>query len=419
MNPKLKSQLSSLKQASFTLQLSTKEQRNTALRKIKKTLLENIPKILKANQKDLAKINENDPLYDRLLLNDSRIKNICSEIETVISLPDPLERVLEEYNAPSGIHLRKVSVPLGCIGVIYEARPNVSIDVASLCLKSGNAVLLRGSSNAYESNKTLVNLIHQSLKASEISKDSVQLLAPERKLADEMMQANEYLDLIIPRGGQNLIKRVRENSTVPIIETGASVIHTFVDESADFTMALNIIHNEKTRRPGVCNAADTVLVHENIAGNFLPKLAKKMKASQTVLHCDRESFKILKPEYPVTLLKNDAANHYSTEFLSLQMNIHIVKNIDEAISHIRKYSLKHSESIVTKDKSNEEKFQREVDAACVYVNTSTAFSDGAQYGLGAEIGISTQKLHARGPMGLRELCSYKWLVNSEGLIRLK
>jgi glutamate-5-semialdehyde dehydrogenase len=417
MNKTLQKQLEHLKKASYKLQLSTTSQRNKALKKIKETLLKNIPIILKANKKDLAKMEENNPMRDRLFLDEKRIKSICSEIDVIIKLPDPLNRILEEYDAPSKIHLKKVSVPLGCIGVIYESRPNVTIDVTALCLKSGNGILLRGGSDAYESNKILVKLIHEALESTDIPKEAVQLLAPDRELVSEMMKANAYLDLIIPRGSMSLIQMVRENSTVPTIETGASVVHTFVDETADLEMACEIVHNEKTRRPSVCNSLDTVLIHEKIAPKFLKKLAEKMKPSDTILHTDKKIYEMLKDQYPKENLKADAEQNYDREFLSLQMNLHLVKNIDEAIEHIRTFSLKHSESIVTKNKKNAEKFLNEVDAACVYVNTSTAFSDGAQFGLGSEIGISTQKLHARGPMGLRELTSYKWLVTSKGAIR--
>jgi len=417
MNSILQKQLESLQKASLSLQISSTEQRNQALQSIKKSLLNNIPDILAANQKDLDKMNPEDSLFDRLLLSEERIESICSELETVISLEDPLNRELEKFDAPSGIHLKKSSVPIGCIGVIYEARPNVTVDVSALCLKSGNAVILRGSSSAYESNQILCELIQNGLDNSEIPADSVQLLNPDRELAGEIMKADHFLDLIIPRGGKSLIQRVRENSTVPTIETGASVVHTFVDESAAFDKALNIIHNEKTRRPSVCNAVDTILIDRTIAADFLPQLANKMKESGTVLHCDLESYELLKDNYPSDLLQDNAKENYSTEFLSLAMNIHLVENIDSAIDHIRKYSLKHSESIITEDQNNADKFLSEVDAACVYHNTSTAFSDGAQFGLGAEIGISTQKLHARGPMALRELTSYKWIITSQGLIR--
>lgn len=417
MTTSLQKQLEQLKKASYQLQLSTSAQRNKALKKMKESLLKNIPAILKANKKDLEKMEENNPMRDRLVLDEKRIKSICSEIDTIIKLPDPLNKVLEDYTPPSKIQIKKVTVPLGVIGVIYESRPNVTIDVTALCLKSGNAVLLRGGSDAYESNKVLTKLIHSALKSSDLPEQSVQLLEPNRELVAEMMKANGYLDLIIPRGSMGLIQMVRENSTVPTIETGASVVHTFIDESADLDMACNIVHNEKTRRPSVCNAVDTVLVHQKIAKKLLEKLAEKMKPSDTLLHCDDEAYGILKKHYPPENLTTDAHRQYDREYLSLQMNVRLVKNIDEAIAHIRTYSLKHSESIVTKNKKNADKFLREIDAACVYVNTSTAFSDGAQFGLGSEIGISTQKLHARGPMGLRELTSYKWLISSKGLIR--
>jgi glutamate-5-semialdehyde dehydrogenase len=417
MNPTLKSQLKSLKTASYNLQLSDSNQRNKALELIKEMLLANADLILESNKKDLSKMSQDDPLYDRLLLTEKRIEAICTEMNTVIDLEDPLNLILDEHDGPSGIHLQKTSVPLGCIGIIYEARPNVTVDVSSLCLKSGNAVLLRGSSSAIHSNTVIVSLIQSALANTDIPKEAVQLLDPDHKLAGEMMKANDYLDLIIPRGGKKLIERVRRESTVPTIETGASVVHTFIDESANIAMACNIIHNEKTRRPSVCNALDTVLIHEDALEKLLPALAEKMKDSKTIIHCDEKSFEILKEHYPSKLLKPDASEHLDHEFLSLEMNVITVSDIKEAIQHIRVYSLNHSESIVTSNQNNAKKFQREVDAACVYVNTSTTFSDGAQFGLGAEIGISTQKLHARGPMGLKELTSYKWLINSEGLIR--
>ena len=417
MNKALLQQLEALKSASFSIQTSTLKQRNYALKLIKEALLKNTPAILNANQKDLKKMKTNDPMIDRLLLNVQRIKAMAAEIDTIIGLTDPLGRVLESSQGPSGIQLKKISVPLGCIGVIYESRPNVTIDVTALCLKSGNAVLLRGGSDAWESNSLLISIIQQALKASEIPTSSVQLMSPARELLPDMLSANRYLDLIIPRGSQGLIQFVRDNATVPSIETGASVVHTFVDASAKIPMACRIIHNEKTRRPSVCNAVDTILVHQKIAEKFLPEMAKIMKENGTVLHTDRKSLKLLRAHYPKQLLIDDADRHYDHEFLSLQMNIRMVKNIDEAIDHIRTHSLKHSESIVTQDRKNAQRFQAEVDAACVYVNTSTAFSDGAEFGLGSEIGISTQKLHARGPMGLKELTSYKWLIESKGLIR--
>lgn len=417
MEQYLVQQLENLKEASYTLQSSSFEQRNHALKLIKQALLKNQSEIIAANKKDLEKMGEDDPLYDRLLLSEDRIAGICQEIDTVINLDDPLGRKLEEYDVPSGLHLKKVSVPLGVIGVIYEARPNVTVDVTSLCLKSGNCVLLRGSSNAYESNKALVKIIQQALEDSEIPTNSIALLEPDRKLAQQMMKADQYLDLIIPRGSASLIQTVRAESSVPTIETGASVVHTFVDESADIHMACDIIFNEKTRRPSVCNSLDTVLVHQNIAEAFLPELTKTFLESGTVFNCDEKSYQIIKDLYPAEQTTANANQYFDKEFLSLEMNVAFVESLDEAIEHIRKYSLKHSESIVTSDEVNAQKFLQEVDAACVYVNTSTAFSDGAQFGLGAEIGISTQKLHARGPMGLKELTSYKWLVTSDGKVR--
>lgn len=417
MNASLLDKLKGLQLASYELQKSSEEQRNRALKLIKEQLLTDDSSILKANQEDLKKMSTDDPLFDRLLLNEDRLKGICQELETVISLPDPLGKTLDEYDAPSGIHLKKMTVPIGIIGVIYEARPNVTVDVTALCLKSGNVILLRGSSSAYESNQALVRSIQTALQASDLPADAVQLLAPDHELAGEMMKADEYLDLIIPRGGRSLIERVRKESTVPTIETGASVVHTFIDDTADIEMACDIVFNEKTRRVSVCNALDTILVHEAAAHAFLPALAQRFLDSQVKIHADERCFELLKDHYPSELVQKDASQHFDHEFLALEMNVIIVKDINEAIAHIRKYSLKHSESIVTQSKEHAQQFQQEVDAACVYVNTSTAFSDGAQFGLGAEIGISTQKLHARGPMALKELCSYKWLIESHGLTR--
>jgi len=417
MTKAFRNQLETLKAAAYELQLSSKNARNKALRIMRRELLENIPQILKANAKDLKKMNPSDPLYDRLQLTEERIKAMSKDLQTVLKLPDPLNQILEKRKTKSGLKLKKVSVPIGVIGVIYEARPNVTIDISALCLKSGNGVLLRGSKSAYESNKALVKVIQGALKKAGFPPKAIQLLEPDRKLVKEMMTANDYLDLIIPRGGQSLIQRVRKDSTVPTIETGASVVHTYVDKSADLRMALDIIHNEKTRRPSVCNSLDTILLHKSLKEALLPQLADKMRESQTVIHADKACYDILRHYYDQDLLTKDAPKHYAQEFLGLEMNIRIVKDLDEAIAHIRSYSLKHSESIVTGTKTHARRFEREVDAACVYVNTSTAFSDGAQFGLGAEVGISTQKTHARGPMGLQELTIYKWLIESKGKTR--
>lgn len=417
MNFMLKNQLELLKEASYSLQCNSEAERNEALELIQKELLSNKELILEANQKDLKEMDLKDPLYDRMELNSERLETIANDIRTVAQLPDPLGILIEKSTGPSGIHLQKISVPLGVIGVIYEARPNVTVDVSTLCIKSGNAVMLRGSSNAYHSNTALVSVIQKALEKSSVPRDCIQLLPPERELVSEMMKADQYLDLIIPRGGKKLIDLVRKESTVPTIETGASVVHSFIDESADLEMAVNIVLNEKTRRPSVCNALDTILVHENILVEFLGHLAEAFHDTHTIIHADQACFDILNNLYDPARLKNDAHEHFDHEFLALEMNVISVKSIEQAIEHIRKHSLKHSESIVTKDAENAKIFQTQVDAACVYVNTSTAFSDGAQFGLGAEIGISTQKLHARGPMGIRELTSYKWLVESDGLTR--
>ena len=367
--------------------------RNKFLRVLAKNLKKNANKIINANKKDIAKMCADDLMRDRLMLDEVRIFAMADSLKEIVEMEDPLGRVLDKREV-NGLHLKKVSVPFGVVGVIYESRPNVTVDVAALCVKSGNCAVLRGGSEAYQTNKVLVSIIVSALVDAGLPRDCVVLLGTDRAIVKEMLKANKYIDVVIPRGGRGLIDMVRENSRIPVIETGAGVVHTYVDNEVDIKKAASVVFNAKVSRPSVCNALDTLLVHKKVADRFLKELLPKLK------------------EVGV-----EVCNEYGKEFLSLKMSVKIVRNIDEAIDHISKYSSKHSEAILTSNKSHAREFSEKVDAAVVYVNTSTRFTDGGMFGLGAEIGISTQKLHARGPMGIRELTTYKWQVSSDYLIR--
>lgn len=374
------------------------------------------PSILEANRQDLERMDRSSPLYDRLLLDEKRLAAIADDIRNVASLPSPLNIVLEERRLPNGLQLKKATVPIGVIGIIYEARPNVTFDVFALCLKSGNATVLKGGSDAHASNTAIVKCIREILDRHAINPDTITLLPSEREAAGYMLNAVEHIDVIIPRGSQQLIDFVRQNASVPVIETGAGIVHTYIDKTADIAMAADIVFNAKTRRPSVCNALDTLLVHAGRIDDlqaFVAPLAEK----QVIIYADETAYQALLGIYPETLLEHAHAEHFGTEFLSLRLSVRIVGSLDEAIRHIARYSSRHSEAIITNDPLAKAEFIKRVDAAAVYVNTSTAFTDGAQFGLGAEIGISTQKLHARGPMGLRELTSYKWIIEGEGQTR--
>jgi glutamate-5-semialdehyde dehydrogenase len=372
--------------------------------------------ILDANRKDLERMDPADPRYDRLLLNESRLDSIASDIRNVAALPSPLDIVLEERTVPSGLELKKVTVPLGVIGIIYESRPNVTFDVFSLCLKSGNATVLKGGSDASFSNIAIVGLIQAVLQECGLDINIIYLLPAEREAANIMLNAMGFIDVIIPRGSQQLIDFVRKNSTVPVIETGAGIVHTYFDRSGDLEMGRNIVFNAKTRRPSVCNALDTLIVHRDRIDD-LPLLVEPLEKKMVMIFADEPAYYKLMGRYPEELLQMASPEHYGTEFLSLKMSIKTVNSLDEALDHIAHYSSKHSEAVITSDQSVIDTFMKRVDAAAVYANASTAYTDGAQFGLGAEIGISTQKLHARGPMGLRELTSYKWLVTGQGQVR--
>ncbi len=372
--------------------------------------------LIDANQKDLDRMDPKDPKYDRLMLTKDRILDIAKDIRNVATLPYPIGEVLEEKTLPNKLFLQKVRVPLGVIGVIYEARPNVTFDVFALCLRSGNACVLKGGSDAQFSNKAIANLIQEVLIQEGFNPELIQLLPPDRSAATELMNAIGYVDVLIPRGSQNLINNVRQNANIPIIETGAGIVHTYVDKSANIQKAVDIVINAKTRRVSVCNALDCMIIHKTQLNN-LNLFCEGLSASKVEIFADEPAYNILKDLYPSDLLHPATDDSYGTEFLAYKMSIKTVKSIDEALDHIYNFSSKHSEAIVAEDYDVIQRFYNEVDAAAVYANASTAFTDGAQFGLGAEIGISTQKLHARGPMALKELTSYKWLVKGEGQVR--
>ncbi len=405
-----------IKLASRKLALMNEKLINDIITAVADAAIEYSDPILKANAMDLALMDPSDPKYDRLKLTVSRIEDISSDMRNVAKLQSPLGNVLYEDVRPNGLKIKKVSVPFGVIGVIYEARPNVSFDVFSLCLKSGSACILKGGSDAYNSNKAIVEVIHAVLDKFGVDRNVVQLLPADREATTELLHANDYVDLIIPRGSSNLINYVRKESTVPVIETGAGICHTYFDLAGDVEKGARIINNAKTRRVSVCNALDCLIVHADRLSD-LPQLCKLLADSNVVIYADKPAFQALEDCYPSELLKPATKDSYGTEFLDYKMSVRTVSDIEEAVTHIYKYSSRHSECIVTEDNRAAGYFRKAVDAACVYVNAPTSFTDGAQFGLGAEIGISTQKLHARGPMGLKEITTYKWLIDGEGQIR--
>jgi len=372
--------------------------------------------LLNENKKDLEKMDPSDPKYDRLELTPERIKNIARDINAVAGMKSPLGQVLSENTMPNNLHISKIRVPLGVIGIIYEARPNVTFDVFSLCFKTGNVCILKGGSDANFSNRAIIDLIHQVLTKYDIDESFATLLPAERDATNALLHATGYVDAIIPRGSQELIDYARNNSKVPVIETGAGVVHTYFDEYGDLEKGRNIIYNAKTRRVSVCNALDCLIIHDSRLRE-LPQLVKPLAEMQVELYADETAYMILNGHYPQHLLKPANPEHFGKEFLSLKLSIKVVDNMEEALEHIASHSSKHSEAIISENSGNIETFLNEVDAAVVYVNASTAFTDGGEFGLGAEIGISTQKLHARGPMGLEDLCSYKWVVRGDGQIR--
>lgn len=402
--------------ASRTLALLEEKQINAILMAVAEAIPHYMNRILEANETDLSRMNPDNPKYDRLRLTEQRLLDIASDIRNVAALPSPLNQVLEESVRPNGLRLKKVSVPFGVIGIIYEARPNVTFDVFSLCLKSGSACVLKGGSDAAESNRAIVDLLHKVLADLGADTRWVTLLPPGREAAEGLLHANGWVDLIIPRGSSGLIDYVRQNATVPVIETGAGVCHTYFDASGNLEKGIRIVNNAKTRRVSVCNALDCLLMHESRI-NDLAQLCALLQESKVTIYADEAAYGALCGHYPASLLVQALPEVYGTEFLDYKMAVKTVRNIEEAVSHIYTYGSGHSECIVTEDKQASDLFCRQVDAACVYVNAPTSFTDGAQFGLGAEIGISTQKLHARGPMGLREITTYKWLIEGDGQIR--
>ena len=394
----------------------SKEQVNEVLLQLSAEAIANSEDIIIANQKDLERMSVDDPKYDRLKLTAQRIQDIAAEIKNVSSLPSPLGSILEERTMPNGMHISKMTVPLGVIGIIYEARPNVTFDVFSLCLKAGNACILKGGSDAEFSNKAIVQLIKSVLKRNGLPENCIELLPPTREASTELLNAVGYVDVIIPRGSQQLINYVRKESKVPVIETGAGIVHAYFDESGDIEKGKAIITNSKTRRVSVCNSLDCVLINTNRLKD-LQALVTDLAKQDVIIYADDLSYKALHNNYPAQLLQHANESHFGTEFLDYKMAIKTVANIQAAIDHIADNSSKHSETIIAESKVSIEQFIQQVDAAVVYANVSTAFTDGAQFGLGAEIGISTQKLHARGPMALNELCSYKWIVRGDGQVR--
>lgn len=402
-------------EAKYFLQKMTTDDKNQALEAIAKALVEKEEYIIAENGLDIQsaeKAGMHAGMVDRLRLTTERIKAIAEGLLQIVVLDDPIGEVLEQKTRPNGMHITKVRVPLGVIGIIYESRPNVTVDAFGLCFKAGNAVVLKGGSDALNSNKAIVKVIHDTLTELQVDKNVIQLIeSTDRSVTVEFMKMKQYIDVLIPRGSAGLIRSVVENSTIPVIETGTGNCHIYVDEFADLQKAVPIIFNAKTQRIGVCNACESLVVHEAVREALLPTLAAKLSEKNVEIRGDERTAQVLTNCTPAT------EEDFAKEFLDYIISIKTVNSLEEAIAHINKYSTKHSEAIITENKENARKFENEIDAACVYVNTSTRFSDGFEFGLGAEIGISTQKLHARGPMGLKELTSYKYTIESDGLVR--
>ena len=372
--------------------------------------------ILQANRRDLERMSESDPKYDRLMLTRERLAGITADMRRVASLPSPLGRTLASYDRPNGMHIDKVSVPFGVIGIIYEARPNVTFDVFALCMKSGNVCILKGGSDAHDSNTALINIINRVLISHGIDSNTAVLLPNNHRYTDQLLTAVGKVDLVIPRGSSRLINYVREHALVPVIETGAGICHTYFDEAGDLEKGRRIVCNAKTRRVSVCNALDCLIIHQKRLTD-LPALCAPLAGKHVIIYADPQARDALAGQYPDELLQPATAESFGTEFLDYKMAIKTVASFDEALAHIARYSSKHSECIVTEDEEHKRRFTRQVDAACVYTNVSTAFTDGGQFGFGAEIGISTQKLHARGPMALPELTTYKYIISGNGQTR--
>ena len=410
----LKDTFERVKRASKSLALLTDEQRNEILNAVANAIINHKERILEANAQDLAKMSKDNPLYDRLQLTDSRLEGIASDMRNVATLPSPLGHITKQKTLPNGLRLCRISVPFGVIGMIYEARPNVTFDVFSLCFKSGNACILKGGKDADCSNREEVALIHEILEQYGVSKDVVALLPATHEATGEMLNAVGYVDLCIPRGGRKLIDFVRDTARIPVIETGAGVVNTYFDAEGDLEMGCAIINNAKTRRVSVCNALDCLLVHQDRLVD-LADLVKPLADKHVIIYADKQAYQALDSNYP--FLEPATDDSFGTEFMDYKLAIKTVASLDEALDHIDQNGSGHSEAIVTKNEQTARKFQAHVDAACVYWNAPTSFTDGAQFGLGAEIGISTQKLGPRGPMALEEITTYKWLIEGEGQVR--
>ena len=404
------------RKASKIVQIASDKKRQEVLLTIADLLHKNIPHILEENQKDLVRMDDADPKKDRLLLNQSRIEGLIESLQVIASLSDPTNQIQSDKTLANGLNIQKISVPMGVVGAIFESRPNVTIDIAALAIKSGNACVLRGGSDAEYSNVVLVSIIQSALEKCGLPRSIVQLMPIDRKYVQELLEADRYVDIIIPRGSQGLIDYVRTHSKVPTIETGAGVCHTYVTANADLEKAKKIVINAKVQRPSVCNSLDTVVVDKNIAASFLPMLKEGFLEYKVDIYADEEAYSILKNAgYP--FLNHADEEDFGREFLSYACSIKTVLDLNEAITHIEKYSSRHSEAIISEDKEQCELFMASVDAAAVYSNASTRFTDGGEFGLGAEIGISTQKLHARGPFALEKLTTEKWIVRGNGQIR--
>ncbi|MCP4120387.1 MAG: glutamate-5-semialdehyde dehydrogenase [Bacteroidetes bacterium] len=408
--------LKSARKSSGSIMRLTNDEKKTLLATMSRLIMSNVEGIKVENQKDLVRMDDADPKKDRLLLNDERIKGLADSLEDVARLEDPTGKLLYRKQLDNGLEVTKISVPVGVVGIIYESRPNVTIDVAALCIRSGNAVVLRGGSDAEFSNKFLVSLIHQAMEKHGVTTDAVVLLPTDRKHVKEMLTATDYVDIIIPRGSQNLIDFVRANSKVPTIETGAGVCHTYVESSADLDSAAAIVVNAKVQRPSVCNALDTMLVDRAVAASFLPKIKTGMEEYDVDIYADESAYGIL-ADVGYSKLHRAGAADFGKEYLGYGCSVKVVEGPDEALEHISEYSSRHSEAIISSDAAISERFLNEVDAAAVYANASTRFTDGGVFGLGAEIGISTQKLHARGPFALEKLTTEKWVVRGSGQVR--
>lgn len=405
-----------VKKASRILRMLDSDSVNKILKDVAEAALNNTTHIINENQKDLKLMDPSDPRYDRLILTPERISSIASDILNVASLQSPVGHVLSQVTRNNGLKISRITVPFGVIGIIFESRPNVTFDVFSLCLKSGNACILKGGSDAINSNTAIVDLIRNVLRANGVDQDILVLLPAGREETKQLLNAREFVDILIPRGSRNLIEYVRDNASIPVIETGAGICHTYFDESGDREKGREIINNAKTRRVSVCNALDCLIINEKRLDD-LDYLIGLCADSSVIIYADEKAYEVLRNKYPDDLLKKATSESFGTEFLSYKMSIKTVGSFDEALEHISKYGSRHSEAIISENKSNISLFYSAVDASSIFSNASTAFTDGSEFGLGAEIGISTQKLHARGPMALEALTTYKWIIEGNGQIR--